>query len=200
MRDSKKYVIYDGATVRAITSSTNATPIVVTSTAHGLSTGDEIVLSGHATNTAANGTWIVTKLTADTFSLDDSVGNGIGGATGAFVEKPTIAHARDFRHAILDFYTTDASIDVSVFGSTQETENSVDFAAASSASNIKSALEIINTADQTDVITGAAEIQHTDTGKQFEINVNGIDWLTCIPTTATGGKLTTITITLYNNQ
>lgn len=65
----------------SIVSSTNATPIVVTATAHGLLTGDVATIAGHTTNTAANGTWVVTKLTADTFSIA-ATGNGIGGATG----------------------------------------------------------------------------------------------------------------------
>lgn len=70
----------------AIASSTLATPIVVTtSTAHGLATGDTITISGHLTNTAANGTWTVTYVSATTFSLQTSVGNGAGIATGSYV-------------------------------------------------------------------------------------------------------------------
>lgn len=65
----------------SIVSSTNANPIVVTATAHGLVTGDVATIAGHTTNTNANGTWVVTKLTADTFSIA-ATGNGIGGATG----------------------------------------------------------------------------------------------------------------------
>lgn len=70
-------------TAKAILSSTFATPIVVeTAVAHLLTDGDVTVISNHATNTAANGTWIITYLTATTFSLVGSVGNGVGGATG----------------------------------------------------------------------------------------------------------------------
>jgi hypothetical protein len=67
---------------KTITSSTNATPIAITSTAHGYSTGDTVVITGHTTNTNANGTWEVTNTGANTFTLDGSVGNGVGGATG----------------------------------------------------------------------------------------------------------------------
>jgi len=70
------------ASEKAIQSSTNASPIVVTSAAHGLVTGDTVEISGHTTNTFANGMWEVTKLTDDTYSLDGSTGNGVGGATG----------------------------------------------------------------------------------------------------------------------
>jgi hypothetical protein len=65
-----------------ITSSTNATPIAITCTAHGYSTGDTVVITGHTTNTNANGTWEITNTGANTFTLDGSVGNGVGGATG----------------------------------------------------------------------------------------------------------------------
>lgn len=73
----------DAADAIDIASSTNATPIQVnTSAAHGLSTGDLVFIADHATNTAANGLWPVTVVDADSFTLDDSVGNGVGGATG----------------------------------------------------------------------------------------------------------------------
>ena len=65
-----------------ITSSTNATPIAITCTAHGYSTGDTVVITGHTTNTNANGTWEITNTGANTFTLDGSVGNGVGGASG----------------------------------------------------------------------------------------------------------------------
>ena len=68
---------------KSITSSTNATPISVTSTAHGYATGDTVVITGVTTNTNANGTWEVTVTGVNTFTLGGSVGNGVGGATGS---------------------------------------------------------------------------------------------------------------------
>lgn len=65
-----------------ISSSTNATPIAITCTAHGYSTGDTVVITGHTTNTNANGTWEITVTGASTFTLDGSTGNGVGGASG----------------------------------------------------------------------------------------------------------------------
>lgn len=59
-----------------ITDATNATPIVLTSTAHGRSTGDKFYVVGIGGNTAANGAFTITKVSDNTFSLDDSVGNG----------------------------------------------------------------------------------------------------------------------------
>ena len=81
-------------TAKAITSSTNASPVVVTSTAHGFSNGDVVTVYGHAVNTAANGTWVAGSVTANTLALcgywdgttcqNPSTGNGVGAATGFF--------------------------------------------------------------------------------------------------------------------
>ncbi len=77
---------------RQISSSTNATPIVITtSVAHGFTTGDIVSITGHTTNTAANGVWAITAASGSVFSLTDpitagtAVGNGVGGATGRAV-------------------------------------------------------------------------------------------------------------------
>jgi hypothetical protein len=58
-----------------ITGATNATPIAITCTAHGYSTGDTVVIASVGGNTAANGTWEITSTGADTFTLDGSAGN-----------------------------------------------------------------------------------------------------------------------------
>lgn len=72
-----------------IASSTNATPIVVTtSTSHSLQTGQLVIVHGHLLNTNANGVRLVTVLTTTTFSLQSVAGASIpttgviGGATG----------------------------------------------------------------------------------------------------------------------
>lgn len=74
--------------IKAIASSTNATPIVVTATSHGFTNGDLVFIDGHTTNTAANGFWKIANVAANTFELTNpvlstnAVGNGVGGATG----------------------------------------------------------------------------------------------------------------------
>lgn len=73
---SSSPTINQDSTTKSITSATNATPIVITATAHGFNTGDKVYITGVLGNTAANGTWVITRLTADTFSLNGSVGNG----------------------------------------------------------------------------------------------------------------------------
>lgn len=70
-----------------ITGATNATPIVITSVAHGQTDGDIITVSGVLGNTAANGTWTIANLTSDTFELVDSVGNGAYVSGGIFTRQ-----------------------------------------------------------------------------------------------------------------
>lgn len=67
----------------SITNATNASPIVVTSTDHGLTTGAMVTITGVTGNTAANGTFRVTRIDSNTFSLDGSSGDGayISGGT-----------------------------------------------------------------------------------------------------------------------
>ena len=51
-------------------------PISVISNNHGLSTGDQVYINDVEGNTAANGTFIVTNLEPNVFTLDGSTGNG----------------------------------------------------------------------------------------------------------------------------
>jgi hypothetical protein len=82
---------------KTITAASNATPIVVTSNAHGFSNGDFVVVAGvlgntAANNTGANGTWVVANITANTFELTGSVGNGAytsGGTASKVVQVTT---------------------------------------------------------------------------------------------------------------
>lgn len=66
-----------------IASSTNANPIVVTtSAAHNMTTGDYATIANHQVNTSANGAnQAVTVLSPTTFSIA-RIGVGVGGATG----------------------------------------------------------------------------------------------------------------------
>ena len=66
-----------------ITGATNATPIAITCTAHGYSTGDTVVIAAVGGNTNANGTWEITSTGANTFTLDGSAGNAAYTSGGA---------------------------------------------------------------------------------------------------------------------
>ncbi len=59
-----------------VTNATNATPIVITSANHGLTTGTFVTVSGVTGNTGANVTTTITVLDVNTFELDGAVGNG----------------------------------------------------------------------------------------------------------------------------
>ena len=66
----------------AISGATNATPIVITVGANSfLRTGDRIAIAGITGNTGANGIWTIEAVTATTFRLLGSVGNGTYGGT-----------------------------------------------------------------------------------------------------------------------
>ena len=67
-----------------VANASNATPIVISQAAHGLQTGSSVTVAGVLGNTSANGTFSVIRITADTYSLTGSSGNGAyasGGTT-----------------------------------------------------------------------------------------------------------------------
>lgn len=96
----------------SIASSTNATPIeITTDVAHGRATGDKVSIYGHLVNTAANNTaanpaWTVTYVSPTKLTLDDSIGNGVGIDTGTVTPfmVGSIDAARIPRQRLLDIY------------------------------------------------------------------------------------------------
>ncbi len=77
---------------KTITTASNATPIVVTtSTPHLLSTNEIVAISGVSSNSAANGTFIVIVLSGTTFSLTAYPAGtsvvGVGAGTGGTVQS-----------------------------------------------------------------------------------------------------------------
>src|SRR5574344_839586 len=72
-----------------VSNATNATPIVITAVGHSFLTGDKVFISGVGGNTAANGTFTITKIGTDTFSLNGSVGNGAFSSNGTAVIYPS---------------------------------------------------------------------------------------------------------------
>ncbi|NJL70158.1 MAG: hypothetical protein HC888_00490 [Candidatus Competibacteraceae bacterium] len=86
----------------SVTGASNASPIVITSASHGLTTGTKVTIAGVAGNTAANGSFVVTRIDANTFSLDGSTGNGTytsGGSwevTGLYQAEIVLSSANGF--------------------------------------------------------------------------------------------------------
>jgi hypothetical protein len=74
---------YPGGGVQNIASSTNATPVQITTTGnHGFTTGQTVLIQNHAINGGANGIWIIVVVSLTQFTLTGSVGTGVGAATG----------------------------------------------------------------------------------------------------------------------
>lgn len=79
---------------RGVSAATNTNPIIVTtSAAHDMNTGDTATVSGVLGNTAANGIWTITKLSATTFSI------AIAG-NGAYTSGGSV-----YLHAAPDYFT-----------------------------------------------------------------------------------------------
>ena len=72
----------------AVSAATNASPIALTTNAHGLTTGARVAVTEVGGNTAANGTWTVTVTSATTFTLNGSAGNGAYSGGGYVVFCP----------------------------------------------------------------------------------------------------------------
>ena len=94
--DTTAYAALDVVGVNlTVSGATNASPIVITtSAAHGLATDDVVTLASVGGNTAANGTFKITKLSSTTFSLNGSTGNGAytsGGTVAQWLRFPNAA-------------------------------------------------------------------------------------------------------------
>ena len=86
---------YGANASQAITGASDASPIVITITAHGHTTGDEGYIYGATGQTAANGRWIITKVNDNTFTLNGSISAGAAGTNGTFIKQavdPLIIH------------------------------------------------------------------------------------------------------------
>lgn len=73
-----------GSGTASISSSTNASPIVLTTAAHGITSGtfEVVTVASHTTNTNANGVWLAYAGGTTSLTLCGSTGVGVGGATG----------------------------------------------------------------------------------------------------------------------
>lgn len=217
MRDFKEYTIWDGVTPVAVTSSTDATPIVVTATAHGFSTGDFVMINGHTTNVAANGMFKVTRLSSSTFSLQNRytganvAGSGGGaGASGVVVIAPKILTSMDVTNAILSVVTTGtATLTIKIAGSIGNVSadeiasggvDTPNFGGTQSDSNVYTFLQLVDLVDASTVAGGTGlATTATDINKLLEVNINAIKYICPIVTAWTQGAIT-VKALLTNNQ
>ena len=207
--DLKEYTILNAVTPVAVTSSTDATPIVVTATSHGLATGDLVLIIGHTTNIAANGIFRVTKVNANSFSLQDKdsdadiAGSGAGaGSSGLCMVAPKVPFIPDFRNAVLQVGTTGtATTTIKIAGSLGKLDGSCpNFGATIAPTNPWSFVESVNLDDGSSVpgSTGIV-VAGTDINKTYEININTLKYFTLIPVTWTQGAITA-KVLLTNNK
>lgn len=205
MRLRQAYTIWNNVTPVAVTSSTDATPIVVTATAHGFTTGQQVMIFGHTTNVAANGIYSVTRLSANTFSLQNIntganiAGSGGGaGSSGICVLAPKVPEVSEYRNIILQIGTTGtATLTVKVAGSlgiigvTGTTPACPNFGGTVAPTNPYTFLQAINL-DTGAAVNGATGFAASgaDFNTTYEINVNAITFLTLIPTAWTQGAIT----------
>lgn len=201
MRDTKEYTILDAVTPKAITSSTDATPVIITKASHGLVTGDRILIFGHVTNVAANGFSKVTRVDANTFSLQNinsgadiaGSGAGAGGTTGFFMTAPKVPLVSDFVNAELHIMTSGTStMTIKVAGSIGKNDgSSPNFGGTQAVANPYTYLQIIDLQGQTTVDgdTGVV-LAGADVNKVYEVNINASKYLTVYPSAWTAGALT----------
>jgi hypothetical protein len=207
-RNTKEIVIWSAVTPQAVTSSTDATPIVVTKASHGYSTGDLVEINGHTTNIAANGIFKITVLSSSTFSLQNYVtganiaGSGAGaGSSGVMVLAPKILFVPDFANIILSFVTSgsfNGTIKLAgslgkpvVLPSDKQSEDTPNFGATQSASNPYQYVQLINL-DTAAGVNGATGITSagTDLNTQYEVNINAIKYFCPILTAWSAGTIT----------
>lgn len=210
--------LFDAATPVAITSSTDATPIVVTATAHGFLTGQRVLIYGHTTNIAANGIYLVGVVTTNTFSLLDEItgasvtGSGAGaGSSGICILAPAVMLVSDFRNLVVQIGTTGTatmtlkmafSAGKSFQYSRHDNTPRYDYpnmGGTVSPANPYSFAQLI------DLDTGAAingstgiVIAGTDIDKQYEVNTNLMKYFTIIPISWSAGVITAKAIAVTN--
>lgn len=214
-RFSKEYTIWDAVTPQAVTSSTDATPIVVTKSSHGYVTGDKVIINGHTTNIAANGIFSVVKVDADTFQLKDIntgasvAGSGAGaGSSGVVALAPKILFVQEFRNVILQVNTSgSANFTLKVAGSLGKSDgdsnthgDTPNFGATQSKSNPYTFVQIINL-DTAAAVNGATGITSagTDLHNTYEVNTNGLKYLTIVPTAWSAGAIS-VKAQLFTNE
>lgn len=208
MRNVQEQTLFDAVTPVAITSSTDATPIVVTATAHGLVTGDRVFIYGHTTNIAANGFFQVVKVTANTFQLLDEfsganvAGTGSGaGSSGFLCKAPPVMLVSDFEFITLDVHVgTSPTMTLNAVGSAGKKAASATTSPRYDVPNIGATvgptnpwgfLNLVDLDDPSNFFTGttgiviAANLDHL-----YKVNIAGMKYFTVIPTAWTAGAIT----------
>lgn len=109
--DDIRIMAVGSAAGKAITGATNATPISITCTSHGYSTGDIVMIKGVGGNTAANGVFAITNTGANTFTLQTLAGANVAGS-GAYTSGGLVLNltTNDFENDLSGIIATSGSI------------------------------------------------------------------------------------------
>jgi hypothetical protein len=89
INDVTGQVLWTTEPTGTITGASNAGPIVITGSTTGLVNGDSVTIGGVNGNTAANGTFTVEDVTANSFELQGTSGNGAYTSGGTWVLNPS---------------------------------------------------------------------------------------------------------------
>lgn len=212
----QEITLYDAVTPVTITSSTDATPIVVTATAHGFTNGDRVLIVGHTTNIAANGIYRASAVTTNTFALVDEftgvsiAGSGGGaGSSGIAVKAPPVLLVSELRNLIIQTSTAGSATTTIKFAGSLGKPNAVaqtsprydfpNFAATVIPANPYTFVQLINL-DTAAAINGATGIvvAGTDTTVEHEVNTNALKYFTAFPVTWSAGAITIKAIMVSN--
>lgn len=214
----QKITLWDNVLPQTVTSSTDATPIVITKATHGYSTGDLIMIQGHATNIAANGIYKIVVLTTSTFQLFNQftglpvAGSGAGAGSGGIMLKMSsnqTPYSSEFKTQSLQFSTSGtASLTLKVAISQGRPESVSqgaggdipNFGATVSVSNPYSFNQVTPQDTRTALAGGTGIVlAATDVNQNYDISTNLQKYIMPILTAWTAGRVTAI-ITLSNQQ
>lgn len=169
-----------------VSSSANATPIVITLTAgHGLKEGNRIAIAGVTGNTNANGEWTLSSVGATTATLVGSSGNGAHGGTARvaviFDRTPLMD---DHAARLTTFGNHVGVVDFEAYGSYD------DFAAGSNVQGIAppvlTASGVTNSAGSSST-PAKSTLTTATTNAGFSAEIKLPRYLRVVPTTATSG-------------
>lgn len=203
----QEYTIWDNVLPFTITSSTDATPIVVTASSHGLKTGQQVMISGHATNIAANGLYQVGAVTTNTFVLLDLnsaanvAGSGAGaGSGGVGVLAPKMIFCEGFKSIQFQLETSGSASFTMKFANsfgkkesniTNTSRGYVNFGGTQSASNPYVFVSFVDLSGTGSITAGGTGIvtASTDLHSMYEVNTNGGGIMCPIITAWTAGTI-----------
>lgn len=218
MRDVQTQTLFDAVTPIAVTSSTDATPVVVTATSHGLATGDRVMIFGHTTNVAANGIFLVEKVNANTFQIhneftdEDIAGSGAGaGADGVLVKAPPVMLISDFEFVTLQINVTGATVATTIkpivsegikaaSATTSPAYDRPNMGGTQTAANPWSYANLVDLDDPSSFFTGSTGlVLAAATHKSYKLNIAGHKYFTVIPHVSWTNGVISIVARAYNN-